>query len=158
MAVSGTLPSDISPSVFDDSGIQKQARYGQIPLVVNGAISAVTLDAGMLPYRCRIVGVRIYRAVAGSGVGAGGSTDIQVSVQPFGSDTAGNILSASVEFEQSAGDDLWLDGVLNTALDNWDGEGLFYNFGAIVRVVIAAIEAGATPPSGLVASLLYQAC
>lgn len=148
---------NLPPSSFDAEEANVNARFGQLNVVVNGDISATTLRAGIISSRARILKVFAFRATAGAGVGAGGSTDVDVNVEPLGGSDA-SILAAAIEFEQSDGDGLSLIATPSTAAAGWDGVGVLVEPGAVVSVVVDAIEAGATPPTGLVVSIQYQLC
>ena len=156
MSDPANVPLAATPSEIDFSGITNQARIAPIQVVLTGNLSATTLLGGIIPYKCRIVGVRGFRLTAASGGGAGGATVVDVNRRILGGANA-SILSAPMSFANASGSALSVVGSLNTALTGYD-DGVIVNQGDVISVDIDSIEAGATPPAGLIVVVQCQAC
>ena len=149
---------NLAPSDFDAGAANIQARLGQFNVNIDGNLSTGLRLAGCVPSRIRILKVVAYRATAGAGIGAGGSTDVDINVRPLGGANASIMPANAIEFEQADGANLTIVRTPNEALAAWDGTGIVVEPGAVVSVEVDAIEAGATAPTGLSVSIQYQLC
>lgn len=137
MADAVLSPANVSPSDAAANGAYEAARRGEQQVHIAGDLTTGTkLPRIMFHGPVRITRVRFFRGTAG---GTGGSTDVDLNKNGT------SILSAAVEIEQSGGDNQTVDASLDTAHDDYDGEGVVVDAGEYLNVAIDAIETGDAP-------------
>jgi hypothetical protein len=133
-----------SPSDLEAAGVPKLSRVRHIEFEAPSTIAAATLKKRVyFTEPGRILSISSFRRTAASGVGAAGSTDVDVNLN------GATILNATIQHENASGDDDHLAAVLKSTHAAYDGYGIAVAVGDYLDVDVDAIEAGATAPSGL---------
>ena len=133
-----------SPSDLEAAGVPKLSRVRHLEFEAVGTISAATLKKRVyITEPGRLLSISSFRRTAASGMGAADSTDVDVNLN------GSTILSATIQHENTSGNNDHLAAALKTNHAAYDGFGIVVAPGDYLDVDVDAIEAGATGPSGL---------
>ena len=140
-------PPNSSPSEVANQDLIQAARTQEIILRGDRGVAAAALTTGVrdgyvATRPCRIIACKGLRQIAG----AANSTDVDINVNGVSI-----LVATKMEFEQSAGANAVVDGVLDATLPDNDGFGHVLASGDRVELEIDAVETAA--PSGLSVTL-----
>lgn len=151
-AVASPLPIPCTPSDAEAGGLLDKTRRTVERFSLTGTLTAATFFRHYFRVPGRIVRVESFRRTAASGVGAGGSTDVDVNLNGT------SVLAATkMEHENSDGNGTHVVGTLDTAHAAYDSTylGIEVAIGDYLEVAVDAIEAGATGAVGLDVQVEY---